>query len=151
MRKLLLLFPLLTIMSCEKIEILPEEYDLIIGEWELEDYSVTSVSYGVTLPADSLGYTLSITIAQNSIICYMENTTVREVKNYYSIDFNSGIYGGETVYVYYFKYRNAIGEKSAFLVSYLPAKDLLVIDYTFYDSDNGVYVGPDYSFNFRRI
>ena len=151
MRKLLLLLPLLTIMSCEEIETLPEEYDLIIGEWELQDYSVTSVSYGITLPVDSLGYTLFITIAQNSILCYMENTIVREVKNYYSIDFNSGTYGGEMVYVYYFKYRNAFGGESAFLVLYLPAKDMLVIDYTFYDSDNGVYVGPDYSFNFRRI
>lgn len=150
----ILLLPLFFFFSCSKENVLPDDYQYLIGNWVLDNYVVSSYSYypyscSDTLPSDSLGHNLSIKIDDNSIAFYSEKTIVQIVNNYISVEVNTRTYSGLTHLFFYLIYRDEMGRKRASSLIYIPSLDVIHVLYHLYDSETGSY-DPIYEFNYSR-
>lgn len=156
MRKLSILFiSVFVLLSCQKESTLPAEYDYLIGNWSLDNYIIT---YNPdlpsplldSLPADSFGNKLSISINNNSIQYFIEGTLTQRVGNFLDVQVNTGTYSGETSIFYYILYRDELNVKRSTTLSYIPAIDVIRVYYHLYDSESGSYYGSSYKFNYKR-
>ncbi len=149
----LLIIPLLIFLSCSKESLLPDEYQYLVGNWVLDNYVVELDSQYLisdSLPADSLGYELSIKIDDHSIQYFSETTLVQKVDDYIDIQMHTGTYSGESSMFFSISYRDALGVKKSTSICYVPSKDFLRVYYHLFDSESGTYYGPRYQFNYSR-
>ena len=140
MRFVICFFLLLLFYSCSKDESnLPPEYFSIIGSWVADD------SY-------SLGYEQSITVNENSMIFYIENSSTQEITHYVDIEADTTCYlSGDTLVNFYILYRSDMGQKRSLSFSYDFQNDIIRVGYQLYDSNSGVYYGQNYLIKFRRV
>ncbi len=156
MKKLNIIFILiLALFSCKKENNLPPEYEYLIGDWILDSYTIDNnpgapYSTVYDLPASAIGKKLSIKINKYSIQYFIEETLTQNISNISGIEVDTRTYSGTEYIFYYVKYRDELYAKKAAPISYIPAENIIRISYRLYDSDNGIYVGGRYSFNFKR-
>lgn len=89
-------FTFLVFFSCKKNSTFPEEYNYLIGTWELDKYiDITTyydniITYGRdTFPAESLGYNISFQFTKDGFSRYIENTLVEKSERIESIQINT--------------------------------------------------------------
>lgn len=140
MRKLNILIVLMfALYSCEKENNLPSEYYSIIGSWVADD------SY-------TLGYEQSITVNENSMIFYIENSPTQEITHYIDIEADTIYYlSGDTLVNFYILYRSDMGQKKSMSFSYDFENDIIRVGYQLYDGNSGTNYGQYYLFKYRRI
>lgn len=98
MRKILLFILIvsaLIIVSCEKeTEVLPPEYEYLLGEWEMDSCIIIYRQNEIfeqrdTLSASELGYNMRFLFNETGFAQFLENTIVKDIKIIESIEINS--------------------------------------------------------------
>ena len=150
MRKNFFLIILLFFASCQKEELFSEEYDLIQGKWILDSYERTDIYASGTsvFSANALNHEMKITIRQNEIVVYLENTEVKNINLINDVEFSTGVYSGVQYQFFRIVYKDGLNVSKEILFSYTADDDLLHLYYSV-RFNNGSE--PHYVFNFRRI
>ncbi len=105
----IVLFTFLVFFSCKKDSTFPEEYNYLIGKWELDNY--IDITYYLdnhpfspvrdTFPAESLGYNISFQFTKDGFSQYIENTLVEQSERIESIRINKSVDSSSVIKIGY--------------------------------------------------
>jgi hypothetical protein len=150
MKKASFIIIFLICVSCQKDTVFPNEYELIVGKWELLSFKETDSggsSYGV-LPANALHHQINVHVDKNKILIFSENTLVKKICFINEIEVSTSVYSGIEYKFFRISYRNECGELKEILFSYSVDLDLLQLYYSV-RKQNGSE--PHYEFIFKRV